>query len=127
MKKLAIVVLYLISLGIAAEIAARVAARNQLAGFRVALAETQASLNFNNMRRYGELEKDLTRGCVSEALEKVKISRALETSLLASFLKEHPDTSMNKYLSDREPGLVERLANYKSPYGNTWSEPECRK
>jgi hypothetical protein len=127
MKKLAWIVFYLISVGISAELAARLALKNQLAGFRVGLAETQAMLSFNYLRRYGEIENDLARGCIIEALAKVKISKAQETSLLASFLKEHPDTSLNKYVDDRDPGLVERLVNYKSPYGNTWSEPECKK
>jgi hypothetical protein len=60
MKKLAIVVLYLISLGIAAEIAARVAARNQLAGFRVALAEMTVQ---RSLRTRHTGVKKLSSGC----------------------------------------------------------------
>lgn len=127
MKKLAIAIGWLASLVLVAALASNSAMNNQMAGFGVELDKTQAMLAFNHMGRYRELESDLARGCYSEALEKAKVSKDQELSLLAAFFKEHPDTSINQYVSDRDPALVEQLKTFKSSYGNSWKEPQCSK
>ena len=91
------------------------------------LAAVQAMLAFNHSLRYQELESDLSRGCVNEALEKSKISRDLELKLVSSFMAEYPSTSLNKYISDRDPSLLEKLISFKSAYGDSWTEPTCKK
>jgi hypothetical protein len=93
----------------------------------VDLAAGQAMLWFNHLLRFRELESDLTKGCSAEALEKVKISIAEEMRLLSSFYHEHNNTWLNKYISDRDPKLLAQLATFKSPYGNSWTEPQCAK
>jgi|SRR5437588_1620852 len=125
MKKLALVVFYLISVIAAAEISARSAMKNQLAGFEAELAKTQGMLAFNHLQRYRELEGNLAKGCNAAVLEKLKISVAKESALLSSFLQEHPNSWLEKYVSDRAPDLVMQLKTYKDPYGNTWKEPKC--
>ena len=127
MKKLAIAIGWLASLVLVAAFASSSAMKNQMVGVGVELDKTQAMLAFNHMARYRELESDLTKGCYSEALEKAKISKDQELSLLASLFKEHPDTSFSQYVSDRDPALVEQLKTFKSAYGNSWKEPQCGK
>lgn len=48
-------------------------------------------LTFNHMDTYRELESFLNKGCHSEALDKVKISKTQELSILASFFKNYPN------------------------------------
>ena len=93
----------------------------------IKLATIQAMLAFNHLQRYRELESDLSKGCLGEALEKTKISKDIELKLLASFLNEHGDTWVNKYISDRDPSLLEKLKVFRSAYGDSWTEPTCRK
>jgi hypothetical protein len=125
--KWALAIAWVVSLIVVAGLSASSALKNQLSEFRVELDATQAMLAFNHMGTYRELESDLARGCYAEALEKAKISKEQELSLLASFLKDRPDTSITKYVSDRDPGLVEELKTFKSAYGSSWRWPKCSK
>lgn len=127
MKKVALAFGWLVSLVLVSYLTAQSLYRTQIAGFEVELAEVQAELAFNHMVRYRELESYIEKGCYSEAREKAKISKNQEMELLASFLKEHPNTSVNKYVGDRDPELIEQLKSFKNPYGNTWHEPGCNK
>ncbi len=127
MKKVILVIAWLASLLVVGDLTARYAMKGQLMAFGVELDKTQAMLAFNHMDRYRELESDLAKGCYSEALEKAKISKDQELALLASFLKEHPNTTISKYVSDRDPALVEQLKTFKSSYGSSWKEPQCKK
>ncbi len=127
MKKFSLIFGWLASLVLVAGLAANLAMKNQWAAFEVELNKNQAMLAFNHMGRYGELESDLAKGCYSEALEKAKISKDQELSLLASFLKDHPSTWLSKYVSDRDPALIEQLKTFKSSYGSSWKEPQCNK
>jgi len=126
MKKAALVIFYLLSVVVAAELSARAAMKNQMGAFSVELAQTQGMLAFNHLQRYRELENDLSKGCTTAVLEKLKISAASESTLLSSTLKEHPRGWLEKYVSDRAPNLAAQLAMYQSPYGNSWKEPKCR-
>ena len=84
-------------------------------------------LTFNHFLSYRELETDLSNGCNSEALEKVKKSKDTELLLLSMFFKEKGDTWITKYVSDRDPKLIEQLKVFKSAYGDTWKVPLCEK
>lgn len=127
MKKYALIFGWLISLVLVAGLAANFALKGQWKAFGFELDKTQAELSFNHMVRYRELESDLSKGCYSIALEKAKISKDRELVLLASFLKDHPNTSLSQYISDRDPALIEQLRTFKSAYGNTWKEQQCNK
>jgi len=91
------------------------------------MAAVQATLWFNHLKRFQELESDLSKGCSREALEKVKISIAEEMSLLASFYRTYEDPEFNKYVSARDPTLLSGLESYSNPYGTSWREPKCAK
>lgn len=127
MKKFTLIFGWLASLILVAGLAANLSKRSQWAAFEVELNKNQAMLAFNHMGRYEEIENDLAKGCYSEALEKAKISKDQELSLLAYFLKDHPSTWLSKYVTDRDPALIERLKTFKSSYGSSWKEPQCNK
>src|SRR5512138_2704693 len=103
MKKYALIFGWLTSLVLVAGLAAHSAMKGEWKAFGFELDKTQAMLAFNHMVTYRELESDLSKGCYSIALEKARISKDQELKLLASFLKDHPDTSISKYVSDRDP------------------------
>jgi hypothetical protein len=127
---IALALAWLVSVILVAYWDANRAMKNQLAAFAVELDKTQAMLAFNHMDRYRELEHDLSRGCYAEALDKAKISKDQELTLLSSFLKEHPEPEFAKYVSDREPALVGELRDFKSSYydekNQSWAWPRCK-
>lgn len=125
MKKAAVVIFYLLSIAIAAELAARSAMKSQLAGFEVELSKTQGMLSLRHLQRYRELELDMQKGCHAAVLEKLKISRAIESTLLSSELRDKPAGELSKYVAKQAPELLETLPQYESPYGNSWKEPTC--
>lgn len=125
MKKLLYITGFLAAILLTAYVSFHYGASARISHINRQIATTQAMQNFNVLQRYRELEKDLSQGCNSEALEKIKMSKAQELSLLTSFFNEYKDTWVNKYVSDRDPNLIEQLKVYKSPYGNSWVEPKC--
>ncbi len=127
MKKLALIVVWLVSLVLVAGVASSSAMKNQLSGFNAELQETQAMLWFNHLLQFREIEADLSKGCSPEALEKSRIAIDGELELLSKFHKEYPNSPLNKYISDRDPKLLSQLEDYKSKYGNSWTVPQCAK
>ena len=127
MKKLALIVGWLISLVAVSYLTASSLYTNQFAAFGVKLDEVQAEFALNHMERYSALESDLSKGCYKEAQEKAKISKTQELSLIAGFLKNHPDSSISELINNRDPKLLEQLKSFKSPYGDSWNEPKCSK
>lgn len=125
MRKAAFVIFYFLSVVIAAGVSARLTSDNHLQTFADELAQNQGMLAFNHLKRYRELEENLSKGCNAAVLEKLKISAATESMLLSSVLKEHPGGRLEKYVADREPSLIAQLATYQSPYGDSWKEPKC--
>ena len=125
MKKVALTLSFATSVALAAAIGAHFAVKHSDAEFDVELAATQAMLNFNHLERFAELESDLVKGCYAQALEKVRISKAEESMLLAEFLKQYPDTWVTTYVSDRDATLVERLKSHKNSYDPPRQEPPC--
>lgn len=126
MKKIALVGFYVFSVVLTAAVSARIATKNHLAAFETELSQVQGVQAYNQLQRYKELEDNLAKDCYKAALEKVKISAAVESTLLASHLKNNPDGWLQKYVSDRSPGLVRELEHYSSPYGSSWQEPRCK-
>jgi hypothetical protein len=127
MKKLALILGWLASLVLVAGLAANLAMKNQRAAFGVALNETQAMLWFNHLHQFRDIEADLASECTEEAHEKLRIAIDGEMSLLSSFHKENPDSSLNKYISKRDPELLSQLDSFKSRYGSSWTVPQCKK
>jgi hypothetical protein len=129
MKKLALIVGWLISLMVVFWLTSISLYRNQFAAFGLKLDEFQAEFALNHMARYKEIESDLSKGCFKEAQEKAKISKNQELWLLADFLKRHPNSSasISKLINDRDSKLIEQLKSFKNPYGNSWKGPTCSK
>ena len=101
--------------------------KSQRKWFAAELDAAQAALWFNHLLQFRDIESNLTKGCPTEALEKTRISIDQEMRLLSEFINEHDDTSLNKYISDRDPALIGKLKNFKSKYGYSWTEPQCNK
>ena len=125
MKKAALVIFYLLSVVVAAEVSARLAMKNTLGALESELSRMQGELSLRHLQRYSELESNLAKGCHAAVLEKLRISVAIESTLLSRKLSEHPNGELSKYVTQHAPGLPEKLAGYKSPYGNSWKEPAC--
>ncbi len=126
MKKFALVGLYVISVVVAFGMGANLALRNNSAAFEGQLEKMQGELALRHLLRYSELERNLDRGCKAAVLEKLKISVALESAVLASALEHQKTKDLSQYIAQQSPGLEVKLAGYRSPFGNSWKEPECK-
>jgi hypothetical protein len=126
-KKLLLAIVWLASLLVVGELTARYAMKGQLLALGFELDKMQSMLAFNHMQTYRELETDLANGCYEEALLKAKISKERELSLIKSFNDRQPDPSFSKYISDREPALLDQLKSFKSTYEERWPWPKCNK
>ena len=92
-----------------------------------ALYSTQAMLWFNHLLQFREIEVNLSKGCSAEALEATRIAIDQETRLLSEFHTSSGDSSLDKYISDRDPKLLGQLESFKSKYGRSWTQPKCQK
>ena len=92
-----------------------------------ALYSTQAMLWFNHLLQFRDIEGNLSKGCSAEALEATRIAIDQEMHLLSDFHMYGRDTSLDKYISDRDPELLSHLETFKSKYGGTWTKPKCEK
>jgi hypothetical protein len=93
-----------------------------------ALNEAQATLWFNHLLQFREIETDLAKGCSGAALEAAQIAIDQEMGLLAGFHRDHEGPSLaNKYISDRDPQLLSQLESFKRKYGVYIPTPQCGK
>jgi hypothetical protein len=90
-----------------------------------ALYSTQAMLWFNHLLQFREIEDNLTKGCSQAALEATQIAIDQEMRLLSEFHRESGDSSIDKYISDRDPKLLSHLETFKPKYVGTWAQPKC--
>lgn len=127
MKKVALAILVIVSLVASFAAGGHLTRRHIMGELDEALYETQAMLWFNHLRDYRAIESDLLRGCQPEALEKTRFAIDQEMRLLSEFYAKHPNSSLNKYVSDRDPKLLDQLREFKSQYGNSWKVPKCAK
>jgi hypothetical protein len=91
------------------------------------LYSTQAMLWFNHLLTFREIEGLLAKGCAAEGLEATRIEIDQEMQLLSEFHRNSGDTSINKYISDRDPKLLSELDTFKGKYVGTWAKPTCNK
>jgi hypothetical protein len=92
-----------------------------------ALYSTQAMLWFNHLLTFRDIEGLLARGCPAEGLEATGIAIDQEMQLLSEFHKNSGDTSIDKYISDRDPQLLGQLETFKGKYVGAWTQPTCNK
>ena len=91
------------------------------------LYSTQAMLWFNHLLTFREIEYLLARGCAAAGLEATRIEIDQEMQLLSEFYRNSGDTSIDKYISDRDPKLLSELETFKGKYVGTWAKPTCNK
>jgi hypothetical protein len=114
-------------LALTAIVSFRLGAQTNRAEHRAGLASVQAALGFNHLRRYREIEADLSKGCSREALEWVRFSIDQETRLLSEYYEKHNDPGLSVYISKRDPMLLTQLKSFKSKYVGSWIQPQCLK
>ena len=90
------------------------------------LNSTQAMLAFNRVLDERKLELLLSKGCVTQALAKTDIAIDQNTKLLATLFKGRLSPWVSKYISDRDPNFLSTLDGFRSKYGDSWTEKECR-
>ena len=127
MKKLSLVALNVFSIILSAGIASHYAIKGQWAAVGQELDKTQAMLWFNHLLEFRDIEGYLSKGCSEAALEMTRQSIDEEMHLLSEFHKENGNSSLNKYISDRDPKLLGQLDSFKSKYGGTYPVPRCDK
>jgi len=91
------------------------------------LASVQADLALNKVVRLRELEKDLSVGCSTEALDKIRIDIDTQMYVLSSLYKEHKNSGAMASISKRDPSLPAQLENFSRKNGDSWTEPKCTK
>src|SRR5438045_2564976 len=89
-------------------------ARSQRALFARDLDAIQAMQWFNHLLWFREIESNLQQRCTAAALEKTRIFIDQEMRLLSSFYKDNRNTDVNKYISDRDPALLDQLDKFTS-------------
>ena len=93
---------------------------------RVELDSTQAMLVFNRLVEERKLQAWLSRECIIETRTQMDINEDQDTKLLAEFFKGKLAPWARKYVSDRDPNLPNILSSFKSKYGSSWAEIECK-
>jgi hypothetical protein len=100
--------------------------RKILSAMNVQLDSVQTSLAFNRLVEERAWKSLLTRGCVDQAVKAIDVAEDMELELLAGFFNGTLDASAIKYVSDRDPLLIGQLKTFKSKYGRSWLEEECK-
>jgi putative effector of murein hydrolase len=115
-----------IAVAIAFAIGESMGQRSMLAGINAQLDSVQASLIFNRLLDARKLKSLLAKGCIEQAAQAVDVAEDKDMELLAGFVNGKLDASTTKYISDRNPNLLDELKTFKSKYGRSWSETECK-
>ncbi|WP_260293670.1 hypothetical protein [Sedimenticola hydrogenitrophicus] len=124
-KKVLIVIVWLLSLVIVAEISARSAMKNQLSEFSIELRRVQAMNSVNHLERYREFHDYLTHGCNTEALEKAEIAANREMHVIASLVERDTTGSISEYIVKRDPAILAEMKGLKAKPNASWEEPKC--
>ena len=93
--------------------------------FGPVLASVQADLGLSKLQRLRVLEADLARGCLKEALAKLRFDIDSQLYVLSSLYRDHRDTWVIAELAKRDPTIPAQLESFKSEFGNSWTEPKC--
>jgi hypothetical protein len=126
MKNIAIGAGFLAALISAVLISSRLTTKHDLAMFGPELEATQVGLWIDHLKMFEEIQSNLENGCNSVALENAKNGADQELSLLAETLNKSKDRSVIEYANELQPGLVGRLAHFKSRHGSAWDVPVCK-
>ncbi|HEV2607458.1 MAG TPA: hypothetical protein VGT79_05705 [Xanthomonadaceae bacterium] len=100
--------------------------RSMLAAVSVQMDGTQTELAFNRLLDERHWKSLLAKGCLAQATKAIDAAEDEDMGLLAEFFKGKLDAATIKYVTDRDPNLVEQLKTFKSQYSQGWSEEECK-
>ena len=100
--------------------------RSMLKGMSVQLDSVQTKLAFNRLLDERHWKDLLAKGCATQAAKALDVAEDKDMELLAEFFNGKLDASAIKYVTDRDTTLAEQLKSYKSKYGRSWSEAECK-
>ena len=108
-------------------IGSSVGQRSMIKMMSVELNSVQGMLAFNRLLDERKQQLLLNRGCITQASYAVDIAQDKDMELLSEFFtRGQLDERSLKYIALRDPKLLSELKNFKSKYGNTWVEPECK-
>ena len=94
--------------------------------FSIQLDGVQAMLLIDRIVEERKIKSLLARGCASEAMTVVDINENSDLKLLAEFVNGKLDHPTLAYITRQDPNILEELGTFKSKYGSTWQEPDCR-
>jgi hypothetical protein len=100
--------------------------RSMLKQAGVQLDGVQAMLLFDRIVEERKIKSLLAHGCATEAMTAIDHDENSDMKLLAEFANEKLEQSTITYIANRDPNLLKELKTFKSKYGNTWPEPECK-
>lgn len=100
--------------------------RSMLKGMSVQLDSVQTTLAFNRLLDERHWKDLLAKGCTAQVAKALDVAEDKDMELLAEFFNGKLDASAIKYVTDRDSALAEQLKSYKSKYGRSWSEEECK-
>jgi hypothetical protein len=98
--------------------------RTMLSVSNVQLEGVQAMLNFNHLDEERRLQSLLAKGCVDASSKEVDIQINLDKEVIADLLRRATDSDAIKYISDRDPKLIDELKSFKNKYGKSWPTPD---
>lgn len=100
--------------------------RSMLSATSMQLDNIQTTLAFNRLIDERQLKSLMARGCIEQAAKAIDVAEDKDMELLAGFVNGKISPWAIKYISDRDPTLVNELKTFKSKYGRSWSEMECK-
>ena len=91
------------------------------------LNSVQGMTAFNRIMDNQKLQTLLSRGCITQASYSLDVAQDEDMEILSRFVThDQLDAQAVQYISDRDPKLLGKLKTFKSKYGNSWAEPECK-
>lgn len=127
MKKAIILITFVMAIIASLLIGQRLGERKAMENAAIEVDGIQVDLIFNRILSEKKMQSMLSKGCITETQNALGINLDQDTKLLAEFFKGKLTPDAIKYVSDRDPELVSSLRTFKSKYGSSWTEMECKK
>jgi len=100
--------------------------RAMLERLNIELNGVQTSLALNRLLDDRHWKELLEKGCIEQATKALDTAEDKDLELLSALFKKPLDSAAIKYVSDRDPKLIEQLKTFRSKYGQQWPEEECK-
>lgn len=93
---------------------------------RIQVDGLQAMLLVNRIVEERKIKALLAGGCATEAMTAVDHYENSDLKLLTEFVNGNLDEGTITYITNQAPNILNELKTFKSKYGNTWREPQCK-